>query len=100
VFGDAISARRVVAELPRCELMDRRRAVIADGYKIIGFGNDSRFELYHLDQDPTEEHDLAEERPKVLEKMKQVYAEVSREIPVVEIVGHATLKGAPPGQRW
>ncbi len=101
VFGAEIQPRRVIADLARSDLMDRRRAVIDErGYKIIGFGDDRSFKLYNLEKDPEETTDLAETEPDELERMKQVYAEESAKIPVVPIVGPARLKGAPPGQRY
>jgi arylsulfatase A-like enzyme len=100
VFGAPVEPRRIVTELPRGELQDRRRAVIADGYKIIAFGDDVRFELYNLDKDPAETEDLAKKEPEQLERMKKIYLEESAKIEKVPVVGGAQLKGAPPGQRW
>lgn len=100
-FGAPIEARVVVSDLARSDLMDRRRAVIDEtGYKIIGFGDDRSFQLYNLEKDPNEEQDLAETEPEQFQRMKQVYSETSAKIPVVPVVGGATLKGAPPGQRY
>ena len=101
IFGDEKPKdRRVVVDLPRSDLMDRRRAVIADGYKIIAFGDERSFKLYHLDKDPNEEKDLVKEDPKAFEKMKAIYFEESKKIPNTPVIGGAPLKGAPAGQRW
>jgi arylsulfatase A-like enzyme len=98
--SDKPEDKRIVVDLPRADLMDRRRAVIADGYKIVSFGDDKRFMLFNVAKDPFEATDLAEEQPELLEKMKKVYAEESAKIPNVEVIGGPPLKGAPPGRRW
>lgn len=101
VFGAPIEPRVVVSDLARSDLMDRRRAVIdKTGYKIIGFGDDRSFQLYNLERDPSEEHDLATSDPVQFQRMRQVYDETSAMIPKVPVVGAATLKGAPPGERY
>ena len=101
LFGDKPEARRIVADLPRCTLQDRRRAIIDEnGHKIIAFGDDVRFELYNLAVDPEEKTDLAKKDPEMLEKMKAVYFEESKKIPLVEVIGGANLKGAPRGRKW
>jgi choline-sulfatase len=92
--------KRIVVDLPRSDLMDRRRAVIDGDWKIIAFGDDKRWMLFNLANDPWEATDLAKSEPDELERMKGVYREVSAEIPNVPVVGGAPLKGAPPGQRW
>jgi choline-sulfatase len=100
IFGATVPPRRVVVDLPRSDLMDRRRGVIADDHKIIAFGDDRTFKVYDLNQDPWEKTDLAKTEPQTLERMKAIYLEESKKIPVVEVVGGAPLMGAPPGQRW
>ena len=100
VRGGAVERRPVVIELPRCDLMDRRRGLIWDGYKLLAFGDDWKFMLFDLDRDPNEERDLAAEQPERLALMKQKYAELSAQIPVVPVTGGVPLKGAPPSQRW
>jgi len=101
VYGAPIEPRVIVADLARSDLMDRRRAVIdKTGYKLIGFGDDRSFQLYNLERDPNEEHDVSQTEPEQLARMKQVYNETSATIPVVPVVGGAALKGAPPGQRY
>jgi choline-sulfatase len=100
IFGAPTPERRIVVDLPRSDLMDRRRGVIADNFKIIAFGDDRSFKVYDLEKDPWEKTDLAKTVPETLERMKRIYLEESAKIPVVEIVGGAPLKGAPAGQRW
>jgi arylsulfatase A-like enzyme len=101
LYGGPIDSRVIVADLARSDLMDRRRAVIdKTGYKLIGFGDDRSFQLYNLERDPNEEHDVSQTEPEQLQRMKQVYSDTSATIPVVPVVGGARLKGAPPGQRY
>ena len=100
IFGESAPERRIVVDLPRSDLMDRRRGVIADNFKIIAFGDDRSFKLFDLEKDPWEKTDLAKTDPQALERMKRIYQEESAKIPVVEVVGGAPLKGAPAGQRW
>lgn len=100
VFGAPMEKRVIVADLARSDLMDRRRAVIDErGYKILGFGDDRSFELYDLEKDPLEKDELSKSEPAEFERMKKIYEEQSAKIPVVDVVGGAKLKGAPPGQR-
>jgi choline-sulfatase len=100
IFGAEVPRRRIVVDLPRSDLMDRRRGVIADDDKIIAFGDDRAFRLYDLASDPWEKTDLAKTDPERLERMKAIYLEESRKIPVVEVMGGTPLMGAPAGQRW
>lgn len=100
IFGKDQAERPIVIDLPRSDLMDRRRALITGGYKIIAFGDDTRFELYHLNEDPWEKRELSKDEPAELERMKAAYAEISKSIPNVPIIGNAKLKGAPAGRRW
>jgi arylsulfatase A-like enzyme len=101
LLGERPEARRVVLDLPRCDIQDRRRAVIAEnGYKILAFGDDVRFELYDLRNDPNETSELSTKEPEMLETMKRIYRDESAKIPTAEVTGPAALKGAPPGRRW
>ena len=92
--------KRIVVDLPRADLMDRRRAVIDGDWKIVAFGDEKQWMLFNLAKDPWEEKDLAKEAPDELERMKRVYQEESAKFPNEPVVGGAPLKGAPSGQRW
>ena len=100
VFGETLEDRPIVVDLPRCDLMDRRRAVIDGEYKLLSFGDDSSFSLYKVTEDFAEEHELSETEPDRLEAMKSLYAQLSAKIHNEPVVGSAPLKGAPPGRRW
>ncbi len=100
IFGAKAEPRPVIVDLPRCDLMDRRRALIWNGYKLIAFNDDRRFLLYNLDKDPTEEVDLSGKEPDKLAEMKKLYEKLSADIPKVPVTGGVPLKGAPPSQRY
>lgn len=100
VFGEEAKPRPVIVDLPRCDLMDRRRALIWNGYKLLAFGDDYKFMLFDLDHDPNEEHDLASKEPERLAEMKKLYQELSDGIPKTPVTGGVALKGARPSQRY
>jgi hypothetical protein len=100
IFGQKPDARPVFVDLPRCDLMDRRRALIDGDYKLLSFGDDRSFQLYDVKNDFKEERDLVKTEPERFEAMKKRYSELGAAIPNVPIVGHAPLKGAPTGRGW
>lgn len=100
VFGAPAELRPIVTELPRCDIMDRRRAVIDDNWKIIELGNDAEWLLFDVMKDPKEENDLSKSDPERFAAMKELYDKLSSEIPNEPIPGLVPLKGAPKGQRW
>ena len=100
VFGAPARERPVLVDLPRCDLMDRRRAFIDGDYKLISFGDDWSLELYRVTEDFKEERELSKSEPEKLARMKQEYLAFAAKIPNVPVVGSAPLKGAPRGQRW
>ena len=100
VFGASAELRPIVTELPRCDIMDRRRAVIDDNWKIIELGDDTEWLLFDVVKDPKEENDLSKSDPERFAAMKEVYQKVSSAIPNEPIPGLVSLKGAPKGQRW
>jgi len=100
IFGAEATPRPVITELPRADLMDRRRALIDGDYKLIAFGDDASYQMYKVSEDFKEERDLVKVEPERFEAMKKKYLEISATIPKVPVVGGAPLKGAPRGQRW
>ena len=99
-LGAPAELRPIVAELPRCDIMDRRRAVIDERWKIIELGNDEEWLLFDVMKDPKEENDLSKSDPERFTAMKELYQKLSSEIPNEPIPGLVGLKGAPKGQRW
>lgn len=100
VFGETLEDRPVIADLPRCDLMDRRRAFIEGDYKLLSFGDDTSYSLYKVSDDFAEKNELSETEPERLESMKGRYLALSEKIHNEPVVGSAPLKGAPPGRRW
>ncbi|HMJ13313.1 MAG TPA: sulfatase-like hydrolase/transferase, partial [Polyangiaceae bacterium] len=100
VFGEKAQERPVISELPRADLMDRRRALVHGDYKLIAFGDDTKWMLFNVIKDFKEEQDLSASEPEKLAEMRALYLQLSKEIPVVPISGGAPLRGAPRGQRW
>ena len=80
--------------------MDRRRALIDGDYKLLAFGDDTKFLLFNVAKDFKEERDLSKDEPAELERMKALYTKLSADIPTVPISGGAPLLGAPKGRRW
>ncbi len=100
LYGASVEERDVLVDLPRCDLMDRRRAFIHGEYKLISFGDDAQFQLYNVVKDFREENNLARSQPDLFEDMKRRYQAMSDQVATVPVVGSAKLKGAPPGRRW
>lgn len=100
IFGGPVEARPVLVDLPRADLMDRRRAFIDGNLKLIVFGDDARFELFDVSTDVREERDLGKEKPELLAAVKQKYLAFAANVPNTPVLGGGKLKGAPSGQRW
>jgi arylsulfatase A-like enzyme len=80
-------SRDVVCDLPRDDWDDRRRSILHDGWKLIAFGDDARFELYDLGTDPGEQRDLFWKRRDVAVDMQRRYREASAKIEDVAPAG-------------
>ncbi|MCA9631405.1 MAG: sulfatase [Myxococcales bacterium] len=100
VFGGEVEKRRVIVDLPRCDLMDKRRALIDGDLKLLSFGDDQKFMLYDVVKDPKEEHELSTDMPEEFERMKKEYLEESAKIPNVPAIGGVPLKGDRLQQRY
>ncbi|MCC6213781.1 MAG: sulfatase [Polyangiaceae bacterium] len=98
--GGTPAERPVLADLTRNDLMDRRRALVWEGWKLLSFGDDKTIMLFDLEHDPTEQRDLARSRPEKLAELRALYDRLSGEIRRVPATGLGPLLGAPPGQRW
>jgi hypothetical protein len=98
IFGEVPTPRPVLVDLPRSDLMDRRRALIDGSLKLISFGDDARFSLYDVVADPKEERPMKDEA--LLSRMNGLYEKAWAAVPNVPVVGAARLKGAPPGRGW
>ena len=83
--------RPVVCDLPEDTYNDRRRALIEDGYKVIAFGNDARYEVYHLGANPGEKENLPKTDPARARKIAR-YREVSATIHEEPVKGGVVRK--------
>lgn len=57
------------------EHFNERAFISSDGWKIVRPGNKAPWELYNLNEDRTEKHNVAAEHPDILEKMTAEYEE-------------------------
>lgn len=48
------------------------KALVVDQWKLLAYTDEQRYELYDLDADPTEQHDLAEQLPGKVAQLKQL----------------------------
>jgi arylsulfatase A-like enzyme len=100
LLGGAVEERPVFVDLPRADLMDRKRAFIDGHYKLIVFGDNTSYELFDVSRDLEEKHDLAAEKPEVFSAMKQKYLDFMAKVPDTPVTGGGKLLNAPRGQRW
>lgn len=100
LLGGDTPERDVVVDLPRTSDNDRRRALVRGRWKLIAYGDDSRFELYDVDADPGETANLARSQREVFNDMIARYRAASAAITDVHPYACRTLRGAPPGRGW
>lgn len=100
LYGLRPAARPVIADLPRDNLQDRRRALIDGNDKLIAFGDDRYFMLFDLSRDPEETQDLILTERARGQDMIREYQKLSETIELEEVTGYAALKGAPEGRKW
>jgi choline-sulfatase len=94
LHGGKAAPRDVIVDLPEDDICERRRALIHDRWKIIAFGDDVRFSLFDLEEDPHEATDLYWKRRDVAQEMHQRYLDAGKAIHDVEPRG-----GYPSRQR-
>ena len=93
LFGQTVPQRPIVCDLPADTLNVRHRAMIDEqGYKLIAFGRDVRYELYNVRDDPGEDHNLVKKDPARAEAMIKRYKELSNAIPFVKAEGGKPVK--------
>ena len=100
VFGAEVKPRPVIVDLPRGNLMDKRRAIIDGDYKLVVYGDNRGFQLFNAGKDYKEKKELHVKEREVFRRMRALDKELWGQIKVMPVVGGATLKGAPPGQRY
>jgi choline-sulfatase len=87
LFGGEPDARDVICDLPEDSHNERRRALIHDGWKIIAFANDFRYELYDLKSDPGETKDLFKIEKDRAKDMVARYKDASKGIVEAKVAG-------------
>jgi arylsulfatase A-like enzyme len=91
--GGEAAQRDVIVDLPEDDYNERRRALIHGKWKLIAFGNDVRFSLFDLEEDPKEATDLYWKRREMGEEMRQRYKDASKQIKDVPPRGGVQKKG-------
>jgi arylsulfatase A-like enzyme len=91
--GAAPKERPVLLDLPADSNNPERRALVSGDHKLLVFGNDWRFDLYDVKNDPGETKDLAKQQPEKLAEMKALYQKVWGALPRVKPYGGNKLEG-------
>jgi arylsulfatase A-like enzyme len=93
LLGETAPQRPIICDLPADVLNVRHRALIdEEGYKLIAFGRDVRYELYNVREDPEEKQNLYKKDPARAEAMTRRYKELSAAIPSVKAEGGKPVK--------
>ncbi|MBI5532690.1 MAG: sulfatase-like hydrolase/transferase [Deltaproteobacteria bacterium] len=93
ITGEPAAQRPIVCDLPADVLNVRHRAVIDEqGYKLIAFGKDVRYELYNVREDPEEKVNLFKTDRARADAMVKRYKEISKGIPFVKAEGGKPVK--------
>lgn len=100
LIGGPVESRPVLVDLPRADLMDRKRAFVDGKYKLIAFGDNAHYELFDVSVDLREEKDLVKSEPELFASMKQKYLDFIASIPNKPVSSSESLLGAPGGQRY
>ncbi len=101
LLGAEAAPRTVVVDLPRDNLQDRRRALIDGEHKLIIAGDDKRFLLFNVVEDPRERKNLAAMDKVNLERMTALHRKLEKDIVIAEVRGDKPkLRNAPEGRRY
>jgi arylsulfatase A-like enzyme len=99
--GQAIDERPVFSEaLYRVPF--NQQAIQSGGYKLIYRESDGQVELYDLQADPAESHDLAAERPDVADALRNDLQQWKSQMQELELTGlpHSTSHDANADKLW
>jgi choline-sulfatase len=93
MLGEEQPQRPIVADLPADNINVRRRALIdEDGYKLVAYGHDVRFEMFNVRDDPGEEKNLYRTDKERAKALRDRYREVSKAIPFRKARGGRPVK--------
>lgn len=91
--GKEVDQRPIICDLPADTYNVRHRVLIdEEGYKLVALGDDRKFDLYNVRQDPDEDKNLIEVDKDRAEKMIARYKKISEEIPFVRATGGKVKK--------
>jgi len=94
----AAEPRDVIVDLPRTSDNFRRRGMVHDRYKIIAFGDDFRFQVYDVIDDPGELVNLKHRKRDIYKMMKKRYLERVKSIKDICPKFRHNLKGKRPNR--
>jgi arylsulfatase A-like enzyme len=93
LLGEEVAQRPIIADLPADNINVRRRVFIdEEGYKLVAHGQDVRFEMFNVREDPGEKTNLLRRDKERAEAMRERYREVSKGIPFVKARGGPAVK--------
>ncbi|HNS96999.1 MAG TPA: sulfatase [Polyangiaceae bacterium] len=92
ILGEEVPQRPIVADLPADNINSRRRALIDDGYKLVAHGQDVRFEMYDVRNDPAETTNLFRKDKARAHAIREQYRKVSEAIPFKKARGGPAVK--------
>jgi arylsulfatase A-like enzyme len=93
------SLRDVILDLPRTSHNFRRRALVRGRYKLIAYGDDFRYKLFDIVDDPAELRDLRGRKRDVYKDMKRRYLQRVKQIKDICPKMRHKLKGKRPERR-
>jgi arylsulfatase A-like enzyme len=93
------SLRDVILDLPRTSHNFRRRALVRGRYKLIAYGDDFRYKLLDIVDDPAELRDLRGRKRDVYKDMKRRYLQRVKQIKDICPKMRHKLKGKRPERR-
>ena len=96
IDGKKPEARDVIVDLPEDDHNEKRRALIHDKTKIIAFGDDVRFSLFDLENDPGENNDLWRSNPELAKEMRERFRAANKQIAFVMPRGGVPGKDIKP----
>ncbi len=91
ILGEDTPSRPIIVDLPADTHNRRRRALIDDGYKLIAFGKDFRFNLFNVKDDPGESKELSRVEPERKKAMVERYRGIVAGIRDVKATGAPVL---------